>query len=90
MAERALATDQGKKFIYVLNDKDEAVYRPVKIGTLDNGLRVIEEGLTPEERIVISGLQRVRPGAKVEPKLVDMPVGGAPPVAPHANKDSAD
>jgi RND family efflux transporter MFP subunit len=82
VAERALSTDQGKKFVYVINDKNEAIYRPVKIGFLQEGMRVIEEGLTADERVVISGLQRVRPGAKVEPKMVDMPLAGASPQLP--------
>ncbi|MCI0680531.1 MAG: efflux RND transporter periplasmic adaptor subunit, partial [Gemmataceae bacterium] len=79
VAERALSTDQGRKFVYVVNDKDEAIYRPVNIGPVQDGLRVIEEGVTADERVVISGLQRVRPGAKVQTKMVDMPVAGAPP-----------
>lgn len=82
VAERALSTDQGKKFVYVVNDKNEAIYRPVKIGLLQDGMRVIEEGLTADERVVISGLQRVRPGAKVEVKMVDMPLAGAAPKQP--------
>lgn len=82
VAERALSTDQGKKFVYVVNEKNEAIYRPVKIGLLQDGMRVVEEGLSADERVVISGLQRVRPGAKVEAKMVDMPVAGAAPQQP--------
>lgn len=77
IADRALGTDQGQKYIYVINDKNEAVYRAVKLGPLHDGLRVIEQGLKPGERIVVTGLQRVRPGTKVDPKTVDMP--GAKP-----------
>ncbi|MBV8558120.1 MAG: efflux RND transporter periplasmic adaptor subunit [Planctomycetaceae bacterium] len=66
--EQALGTDQGKKFLYVVNDRNEVVYRPVKIGSLNEGKRVIEEGLAPGEWVIVSGLQRVRPGVKVEPK----------------------
>jgi RND family efflux transporter MFP subunit len=73
--ERALGTDQGQKFLYVVNDKKEIVYRRVKVGRLqEDGLRVIErgdkagEGLAPGEWVVVNGLQRVRPGAQVEPK----------------------
>jgi membrane fusion protein, multidrug efflux system len=66
--EQALGTDQGRKFIYLVNDKKEVVYRPVKVGLLSKGQRVIEEGLKGGETIIVSGLQRVRPGAKVEPK----------------------
>ena len=69
--EQALGTDQGKKFLYVVNDKNEIVYRPVKIGSLNEGKRVIEEGLAPGERVIVSGLQRVRPGVKVEPKSME-------------------
>jgi membrane fusion protein, multidrug efflux system len=71
ISEQALGTDQGRKFLYVVNDSNEVVYRPVRVGLLNDGLRVIEAGLTKGERVIISGLQRVRPGAKVEPKMAD-------------------
>ncbi|NUQ65621.1 MAG: efflux RND transporter periplasmic adaptor subunit [Pirellulales bacterium] len=74
VSERALGTDQGQKFLYVINDKKEVVYRPVLAGLLQNGLRVIEQGLESGERVITDGLQRVRPGATVEPKLEPMPV----------------
>jgi len=45
-------------------------YRPVKVGRLHDGLRVVAEGLRKGERVVLNGLQRVRPGAKVEPRMV--------------------
>jgi RND family efflux transporter MFP subunit len=66
--ERALATDQGQKFVYVLNDQNEAVYRRVQVGAQHGKLRVVEKGIEAGELLVISGLQRVRRGAKVEPK----------------------
>lgn len=84
IAERAIGTDQGKKFVYVINENDEAAYRPVKIGNLENGMRIIESGLTENDRVVIGGLQRIRPGAKVDAKLVEMPAAGATPRAPAA------
>lgn len=68
--EEALGTDQGQRFLYVLNEENEVAYRRVKIGILDNGRRVIEDGLKPEERIIVKGLQRVRPGDKVAPKEI--------------------
>jgi RND family efflux transporter MFP subunit len=74
VSERAVGTDQGRKFLYVLNDRDEVVYRPVTVGRKDGSLRVIEAGLSPNERVIVIGLQRVRPGVRVEPKLIDMPV----------------
>jgi RND family efflux transporter MFP subunit len=68
VSERALGTDQGLKFIYVLNDKNEVIRRTVTIGAVHDGLRVIEEGLKDGERVIVSGLQRVRPGMEVDPK----------------------
>lgn len=69
--EQALGTDQGQKFVYVVNDKQEndqtisrVVQRPVQVGALHNGLRAIS-GLQPGDRVVTSGLQRIRDGAKV-------------------------
>lgn len=63
--ERAIGRDQGQSFVYVVSASDEVGYRRVKLGTLHDGMRVIAEGLTAEERIVTNGLQRVRPGVKV-------------------------
>jgi multidrug efflux system membrane fusion protein len=73
MTERALGTDQGRKFVYVVNSDNEVVYQPVTVGSLIDGLRVIEDGLSAGDKVIISGLQRVRPGIKVEPKPVKMP-----------------
>jgi len=47
------------------------------VGALHDGLRAIEDGLRPGERVIVNGLQQVRPGVTVEPKLVDMPVAPA-------------
>ncbi|MFO0909012.1 MAG: efflux RND transporter periplasmic adaptor subunit [Isosphaeraceae bacterium] len=84
--EQALGSDQGKKYLYVVDEKNEVVYRPVKVGRLDRGLRVIEEGVSPQERVVVSGLQRVRPGSRVNPTLVDEEsrprTASEPPVGP--------
>jgi RND family efflux transporter MFP subunit len=77
VSERALDTDQGQKVLYVLNEKNEVVSRPVELGALHNGLREITEGLKPGERVIVNGLQQVRPGVTVEPKLVDMPTSEA-------------
>jgi len=71
--EQGVGADQGQKFVYVVNDKNVVEYRKVKTGVLLQGMRVIEEGLQPGERIVVSGLQRVRPSATVQPKLQDNP-----------------
>jgi RND family efflux transporter MFP subunit len=73
VTDRALDNDQGQKILYVLNDKDEVVSRAVRVGSLHDGLRAIEDGLKPGERVIVNGLLQVRPGMTVQPKLVDMP-----------------
>lgn len=73
--ERAISTDQNKKFVYVVGNDNTVAYREVKLGPTYNGLRVIREGLSAGEKIVINGLQRVRPGAPVQPQMVSMETG---------------
>ena len=73
VSDRAIDNDQGQKILYVVNDKNEVVSRPVRAGALHDGLREITAGLKPGERVVVNGLQLVRPGITVEPKLVNMP-----------------
>ena len=70
--ERAVGTDQNKKFVLVVGADNKALYREVTLGASVNGLRVVKGGLTPNERIVVNGLQRVRPGALVDPQPVEM------------------
>jgi RND family efflux transporter MFP subunit len=77
VSDRALDTDQGQKVLYVVNEKSEVVSRPVRLGTLHDGLREITEGLKPGEPVIVNGLQQVRPGLTVEPRLVDMPTSEA-------------
>jgi RND family efflux transporter MFP subunit len=72
VAERAVGTDQGQKYLYVVDAKNEVQYRRVKLGTLEGEMRVISEGLKPGERVIVRGLQRVRPGVTVQPTSVDM------------------
>jgi RND family efflux transporter MFP subunit len=73
VSERALDTDQGHKILYVVNDKNVVVSRAVRLGALHDGLREITAGLKPGERVIVNGLQQVRPGVVVEPRLEDMP-----------------
>jgi RND family efflux transporter MFP subunit len=74
VSDRALDTDQGQKIVYVVNQENKVVSRPVRLGAVHDGLRVVEEGLKPGERVIVNGLQLVRPGVTVEPKLMDMPI----------------
>ena len=71
--ERAVGTDQSKRFVMVVNGDSKAEYREVTLGPVaGNGLRVVSTGLQPGERIVVNGLQRVRPGSLLAPKDVRM------------------
>lgn len=72
VSDRAIGTDQDKKFVLVLQDDNTLLYRPVELGRLIDGYRVINAGLKPQEKIVINGLQRVRPGAKVLATMAPM------------------
>jgi RND family efflux transporter MFP subunit len=73
VAEAALGSDQGRKFLYVVGPEDKIVYTPVEVGQRHNGLIAVEEGLSGGEKIVVNGLQRVKPGMEVDPKVVPMP-----------------
>ena len=75
--EQALGTDQGQKFLYVVTANDEIEYRPVQVGKVHDRLRVISQGLTADERVVVTGLQRVRPGIKVKPMMMIGPAATA-------------
>jgi membrane fusion protein, multidrug efflux system len=70
--ERAIGTDQNKKYVMVVGADNKAAYREVKLGVFVDGLRRVTSGLGAGERIVVNGLQRVRPGALLAPKLVSM------------------
>jgi len=63
--DRAIGTDQDKRYVYVVKADSTTDYRVVQIGPLDNGLRVATSGIAPGDRVVVDGLQRVRPGLKV-------------------------
>ncbi len=72
VSERAVGTDQNKKFVMVVGGDNKAVYREVTLGATVDGLRIVTSGLSANERIVVNGLQRVRPGALVAPESVSM------------------
>ena len=70
--DRAVNTDQDRKFVFVVGTDNKAEYRAVKLGPTIDGLRIVREGLKPGEKIVVNGLQRVRPGAPIAPQVVPM------------------
>jgi RND family efflux transporter MFP subunit len=69
VSERALGTDVGGKYVLVVVADNIVEQRPIKIGALIDGMRVVEEGLTGDERYIVNGLQRARPGLPVNPKM---------------------
>jgi multidrug efflux system membrane fusion protein len=81
ISERAVGTDQNKKFVMVVNQDNKAEYREVALGVSVDGMRVVTGGLHAGERIVVKGLQRLRPGAVVAPQEVAMDSVSAVPGA---------
>jgi RND family efflux transporter MFP subunit len=76
--DSAVGTDQSVKFVLRVGAENKIEYAPVKLGPLIDGLRVVRQGLKPEDVIVVKGLQQVRPGMPVTPQLVAMGEGEAP------------
>src|SRR5262249_44621151 len=72
VTERAIGTDQGRKYVLVVNDKNVVEYREVQLGPLADGLRAITSGLAPGDWVVVNGIQRARPGVTVNPQRVAM------------------
>ncbi len=69
--DRALGSDQAQKFLYVVNAEKKVEFRPVEIGPMIDGLRVVRSGLKAGEQIIVEGLLRVRPGVVVEAKPLE-------------------
>jgi RND family efflux transporter MFP subunit len=80
--DQAIGTDQDRKFVLVLKSDTTVEYRPVTTGRVVEGLRTVQSGLKPGERVVINGLMRVRPGMKVAATNAAMVVAESPAPAP--------
>jgi multidrug efflux system membrane fusion protein len=76
--DRAVSTDQSHKFVFVVSPDGKAAYREVQLGPVVDGLRVVRTGLKPGEKIIVGGLQRVRPGAPVAAQVVPMLASSSP------------
>jgi RND family efflux transporter MFP subunit len=72
ISDRAVANDQDRRFVWVLGKDGKAQHRPVKLGALDGGLRIVREGLSESDQVVVRGLQRLRPGTEVVSQVVSM------------------
>lgn len=79
--EKAIGTDQDKRFVLVVDEANRTAYREVTLGAAQGPLRIVEEGLREGERIVVNGLQRTRPGQAVDPRPVLMSGAPAPAAA---------
>lgn len=73
VTERAVGTDQGLRFIYVVNNQNIAKRRDVKLGRIDHGLQVVLKGLSAEDRVIVNGIQFVRDQTEVDPQPGPMP-----------------
>jgi RND family efflux transporter MFP subunit len=71
LPDRALGSDQSQKFVYVVNGEKKVEFRPVKIGPIIDGLRVVTSGVKPGEQVIVEGLMRVRPGIVAEAKPLE-------------------
>lgn len=90
ISDQSIGTDQGRRYVLVVGAGDKTEYRPVEIGPMVDGLRVIEQGLRPGERIVVKGL--VRPGMQVTPQLAALdgtPLKGSQGQPPAAKSGAA-
>ncbi len=76
VSPEAVGTDQDLKYVYVVDEDNKVVRHAVQLGTLQDSLQVIADGLKPGERVIVNGLQRVQQGATVNPTLVPMPIPG--------------
>jgi multidrug efflux system membrane fusion protein len=82
----AVGTDQNLRYLYVVEEDNKIVRHNVKLGTLQDGLQVVTDGLKPGERVIVHGLQRVQQGATVNPTVEPMsmpsPPGSVQPTSP--------
>jgi RND family efflux transporter MFP subunit len=67
ISDLAVGYDQGQPIVYIIGEDDVAKANPVKLGALSEGLRVVESGLAPGDRVIVDGIVRLRPGVKVAP-----------------------
>jgi RND family efflux transporter MFP subunit len=77
--DAAIATDQSRKIVFVVKSDNTVEVKPVVLGPLDDGLRVIREGLSAEDHVIVDGIQRARVGAKVTPKMAQTPASDKNP-----------
>jgi RND family efflux transporter MFP subunit len=65
--DKAVQSDQAQKVVYVVDDKNMVMPRPIEVGPVINGKRVVRSGLTEKDRVIVNGMAKVRPGMPVHP-----------------------
>lgn len=85
ISERAIGTDQDKKYVMVVGPGNKTAYREVKLGAMTDDLRIITKGLNAGDHVIVAGLQHVKPGDEVAPEPVAM--DGQPLKEEHASAD---
>ncbi len=73
ISDRVIDTDQGQKIVYVADADNKVAIRHIRLGPLHDGMRAVDEGLSPTDKVILTGLQHLRPGMTVEPTLEPMP-----------------
>jgi membrane fusion protein, multidrug efflux system len=86
--DAAVGTDQDKKFVLVVDQGNHVVYREIAVGGMQGNLRVVKDGLKASDRIVVNGIQRIRPGDTVRAHMVPMTTDQDPNGAPLAQTRS--
>jgi RND family efflux transporter MFP subunit len=72
ISEKAIGTDQGQKYVFTVDEGAVAQYRRITLGPLIDGKRIIKDGISPNEQVIVDGQARIRPGMKVAPQKNSM------------------
>jgi RND family efflux transporter MFP subunit len=83
--ERAVGSDQGRKFVYIVNSQDVVERRYVELDRSYDGMQVVRDGLKPDNWVIVNGIQRVRDGQKVQPHRVPEPKAAEQAPKPSSN-----
>jgi multidrug efflux system membrane fusion protein len=85
--DRAVGSDQGLKYVYVIDNENKANYRRVTTGALEpDGMRVITDGLKPGDKVAVGSLQQIRPKVELPTELIEMPTVNQPMVEKNVQK----
>ncbi len=89
LPDSAIGTDQASKFVLVVGPENTVMRRTVQLGPVQNGLRIVREGVGKDDLVITKGTQRARPGSKIDPKREDLSAASAPAEAPASGASAA-